>query len=125
MAASRLDWIALAQATALSISSVLYFYPSRPTLWSLFERYGTNLPFTLMLVASVVALLWLCWTRNWRQIMPEESLPGVPVVPEEGVPVVPVESTTVVLVEGVPDASEEGVPVVPDEDAPAVSEEGV
>src|SRR6201999_3833339 len=49
MAASRLDWIAVAQATGLSIFSVLYFYPSHPTLWSLFERYGTAAPYTLML----------------------------------------------------------------------------
>ena len=85
MAASRLDWIALAQATALSTYSVLYFYPSHPTLWSLFERYGTNALFTLTLAASVVALLWLCWTRDWRQIAPEERLPGAPVTSEEAV----------------------------------------
>jgi hypothetical protein len=85
MAASRLDWIALAQATALSIFSVLYFYPSHPTLWSLFERYGTDVLYTLTLAASVVALLWLCWTRDWRQIAPEERRPGAPVTSEEAV----------------------------------------
>ncbi|HTU73137.1 MAG TPA: glycosyltransferase 87 family protein, partial [Trebonia sp.] len=84
-AASRLDWIALAQGTALSVDSVLYFYPSHPSPWSLFERYGTAVPFTLMLVASVVALLWLCWTRDWRQAAAEERLPGPPVAPKEAV----------------------------------------
>ena len=79
VATSRLDWIALAQATALSIASVLYFYPSRPTLWSLLERYGTDVPYTLVLVGSVVALLWLCWTRNWGQAAPDELVPGAPV----------------------------------------------
>jgi hypothetical protein len=85
MLASRLDWIALAQATALSIDSVLYFYPSHPSLWSLLERYGTDVPYTVTLAASVVALLWLCWTRNWGQIVPDELLPGVPAA--SGVPV--------------------------------------
>jgi hypothetical protein len=83
MVASRIDWIALAQATALSIASVLYFYPTHPTLWSLLERYGTDVPYTVTLAASAIALLWLCWTRDWRQIAPEERLPGTPVASEE------------------------------------------
>jgi len=78
--ASRLDWVVLAQATALSIYSVIYFYPTHhPTLWELFERYGTDVPYTLILVGSVVALLWLCWTRNWGQAAPDELVPGAPV----------------------------------------------
>jgi len=78
MAVSRLDWLAVAHATALTIYSVPYFYPSHPSLWSLFERYGTDVPFTLTLAATGVALLWLCWTRDWRQIAPEKRLPGAP-----------------------------------------------
>ena len=89
VAASRLDWIALAQSTALSIYSVLYFYPTHQTLWSLLERYGTDVPFTLTLAACVIALLWLCWTRDWRQFTPEEPLPVAPVAPSPRRPCCP------------------------------------
>jgi hypothetical protein len=83
MPVSRLDWVALGQATALSVYSVMYLYPSGPRWWSLFERYGTDVPYNMVLVASVVALLWLCWTRDWRQIEPEELLPAAPIAEED------------------------------------------
>jgi hypothetical protein len=85
MVASRLDWIALGQATALSIDSVMYWYPRHPSLWSLFERYGEDVPCNLVLVGSVVALLWLCWTRNWGQIALEQRLPSASIAEEEAV----------------------------------------
>lgn len=86
MAASRLDWVVLGQATALSIYSVIYLYPyHHPSLWELFERYGSDVPYTVTLVASVVALLWLCWTRKWGQVAPEERLPSAAVAEEEAV----------------------------------------
>jgi hypothetical protein len=64
----------VAHAAGLTLYSVPYFYPSHPSLWSLFERYGTDVPFTLTLAGTGVALLWLCWTRDWRQITPGESI---------------------------------------------------
>jgi hypothetical protein len=85
-AVSRLDWVVLGQATGLSIYSVIYFYPlHHPSLWQLLERFGTDVPYTLVLVGSVAALLWLCWTGNWRQVALEEPLPGTPVAEEEAV----------------------------------------
>ncbi|HEY2507906.1 MAG TPA: glycosyltransferase 87 family protein [Streptosporangiaceae bacterium] len=79
MAVSRLDWVAVAHVSALTLYSVPYFYPAHPSAWSLVERYGTDVPFTLALAATGVALLWLCWTRDWRQSAPEDPLPGAPV----------------------------------------------
>ncbi|HTU73154.1 MAG TPA: glycosyltransferase 87 family protein, partial [Trebonia sp.] len=84
IAASKLDWVVLGQATALSIYSVIYFYPTHhPSLWQLVERYSTDVPYTLGLIGSVAALLWLCLTRNWGQVAPAAPLPVAPVAPED------------------------------------------
>jgi hypothetical protein len=80
MAASRLDWIAAAHTIALSVISVPYFYPkSHPSWWSLTERF-TDVPVALALAVTAAALLWLCWTGDWRQLALEEPLPGARVV---------------------------------------------
>ena len=77
MAASRLDWVAAAHAITLSVISVPYFYPaSHPSWWSLSERFGTD-ALVLTLAATGAAMLWLCWTRDWRQQLALEApLPG-------------------------------------------------
>jgi len=86
IAASRLDWVVLGQATALSIYSVIYFYPlHHPSVLQQLERYSSSVPYTLGLVASVAVLLWLCWTRNWGQVAMEERVPGTTVAEEEAV----------------------------------------
>ena len=84
MAVSRLDWIAAAHTIVLSVISVPYFYPkSHPPWWTLLERFGSD---TLVVVLAPIgaALLWLCWTRDWRQLAPPENLaePKVTLPPE-------------------------------------------
>jgi hypothetical protein len=80
MAASRLDWVAAAHTIALSVISVPYFYPkAHPSWWSLTERF-TDVPVALALAAAGAAMLWLCWTRDWRQLAPGAPLPGPPVI---------------------------------------------
>ena len=78
--ASRLDWVIAAHTITLSFISVPYFYPGEhPSWWSQTERYGTDaLVFTLAVAGA--ALLWLCWTRDWRQIALEAPLPGARVI---------------------------------------------
>jgi hypothetical protein len=81
IAASRLDWIAVAHAIALTVISVPYsFSNSHPPWWSQLERFGTFVP-VLALAAAGAALLWLCWTRDWRQLPLEAPLPGYPALP--------------------------------------------
>jgi hypothetical protein len=81
MAASRLDWVVAAHTIALSVISVPYFYPkSHPSLWSLTERFGTDVPVNLALAATAAATLWLCWTRDWQQCALHAPLPGTPVI---------------------------------------------
>jgi hypothetical protein len=87
MLASRLDWVVVAHTIALSVISVPYFYPkSHPSLWSLTERFGTDVPVVLALAATGAALLWLCWTRDWRQLTLEATLPDACVIPGRTVP---------------------------------------
>jgi len=78
--ASRLDWVVAAHTVTLSFISVPYFYPGEhPSWWSQSERYGTDaLVFTLAVAGA--ALLWLCWTRDWRQLALEAPLPGARVI---------------------------------------------
>lgn len=77
IAASRLDWIAAAHAIALSVISVPYsFSNSHPPWWSQLERFGSFVPVALALTATGAALLWLCWTRDWRQLPLEAPHPG-------------------------------------------------
>jgi hypothetical protein len=83
MAASRLDWILAAHTITLSVISVPYFYPeSHPPWWSLAERYGTD-ALVLTLAVAGFALLWLCWTRDWRQLELEAPLRPGPDEPGE------------------------------------------
>jgi len=80
MATSRLDWIIAAHTITLTIISVPYFYPSsHPSWWSLTERYATD-GLVVTLAATGAALLWLCWTRDWRQHELEAPLPGARVI---------------------------------------------
>jgi hypothetical protein len=80
MAASRLDWIMAAHTITLSVISVPYFYPkSHPPWWSLAERYGTD-ALVLTLAVAGFALLWLCWTRDWRQHALQAPLPGARII---------------------------------------------
>jgi len=84
--ASRLDWVVAAHTITLSVISVPYFYPeSHPPWWSLAERYGTD-ALVLTLAVAGAALLWLCWTRDWRQLVLEEPLPGARVISGGKVP---------------------------------------
>jgi hypothetical protein len=86
MAASRLDWVAAAHTIALSVIAVPYFYPkSHPSLWSLIERFGTDVPVNLALAATAAALLWLCWTNDWRQRALQAPLPGARVISDRTV----------------------------------------
>jgi Glycosyltransferase family 87 len=80
MAASRLDWVVAAHTITLTVISVPYFYPaSHPSWWSLSERYVTDgLVVTLALTGA--ALLWLCWTSDWRQLALEAPVPGARVI---------------------------------------------
>src|SRR5258708_6974064 len=78
--ASRLDWVVAAHTITLSFISVPYFYPGEhPSWWSQTERYGTD-ALVLTLAVAGAALLWLCWTRDWRQIALEAPLPGARVI---------------------------------------------
>jgi hypothetical protein len=82
IAASRLDWIAVAHAIALTVISVPYtFANSHPPWWAQVERLGSFVPVALALVATGAALLWLCWTRDWRQLPLEAPLPDYPARP--------------------------------------------
>jgi Glycosyltransferase family 87 len=82
IAASRLDWIAAAHAIALTVISVPYsFSNSHPPWWSQLERFGSFVPVALALAATGAALLWLCWTRDWRQLPLEAPLPGYHALP--------------------------------------------
>jgi hypothetical protein len=77
MAASRLDWVAAAHAIALTVISVPYsFSNSHSPWWSQLERFGTFVPVALTLAATGAALLWLCWTRDWRQFTSAAPLPS-------------------------------------------------
>jgi hypothetical protein len=68
IAASRLDWIAVAHTIALTVISVPYTFPnSHPPWWSRVEQFGTYAAIA-GLVVTWAALLWLCWTRDWRQL---------------------------------------------------------
>ena len=76
IAASRLDWVAAAHAVALTVISVPYtFSDSRPPWWAQLEQLGTYMAVALLLMTAV-ALLWLCWTRDWRQLPLEAPAPG-------------------------------------------------
>ena len=74
MAASKLDWITIAHTTVLGIASVPFFYPSlHASLIAVAERIGVDIFVTLGLIAVCVALVWLCFTGNWRLVMPSSE----------------------------------------------------
>jgi hypothetical protein len=84
MATSRLDWVVAAHTITLTLISVPYFYPaSHPTFWPLTERYVTD-GLVVTLAVTGGALLWLCWTMDWRQLALEAPLPGTPVISGRG-----------------------------------------
>ena len=64
---SRLDWIAIAYATALSVGSVPFFYPSpHVSAYAVIERIFSDATVVPALIVISAALLWLCVTGNWR-----------------------------------------------------------
>jgi hypothetical protein len=68
IAASRLDWVAVAHTIALTVISVPYTFPnSHRPWWSRVEQFGTYAAIA-GLVVTWAALLWLCWTTDWRQL---------------------------------------------------------
>jgi hypothetical protein len=68
MPATRLDWIAVARAVAASVAElpgVTYFTQLRPHWVSLANNVLARDFVPLALVATAVALIWLCVTRRW------------------------------------------------------------
>jgi hypothetical protein len=64
---SRLDWIAIAYTTALSVGSVLFFYPSsHASVYAVIERMFADATVIPALIVITAALLWLCVTGDWR-----------------------------------------------------------
>jgi alpha-1,6-mannosyltransferase len=72
MPATRLDWITVARATALAAASQPFIIGSRPSLLTFVERISVVGSPSLLLVAIVVALLWLCVARTWNPAITAE-----------------------------------------------------
>jgi hypothetical protein len=63
---SRLDWVALAYTTALSIGSVPFVYPSsHASSYAVIERIFSDATVVPSLIVITAALLWLCVTGDW------------------------------------------------------------
>jgi hypothetical protein len=76
MPASRLDWIAIARATALAAASQPFAISQAPAWLATIERISILGSPTLDLTAIVIALLWLCFTKAWKP--PRVSLHPLP-----------------------------------------------
>jgi len=63
--ASRLDWIAVASATALAEATAPFLTTLDPTWLITIERISTAGSPTLVMVLIIAALLWLCVTKVW------------------------------------------------------------
>jgi hypothetical protein len=66
MPTSRLDWIVVARAMALSEASAPYISRLDPAWLTAIERISVAGSPVLVLAAVVVALLWLCFRRAWN-----------------------------------------------------------
>jgi hypothetical protein len=71
--ATRLDWIAVARATALAAISEPYFMRLDPAWLTAIEKSGIVSP-EILLAAAVGALLWFCLTRAWNPVSGQGGL---------------------------------------------------
>jgi hypothetical protein len=65
MPASRLDWLAVARGTALTVASAPFFTRLDPVWLAAIQRVSTAGSPLLVLAAVDVVLLWCCLTRAW------------------------------------------------------------
>jgi hypothetical protein len=86
--ATRLDWIVVARAMALSEASAPYISRLDPGWLTAIERISTLGTPELALAVVDVSLLWLCWTKAWKPEADRGS-PGTKSVPAEFSPVRP------------------------------------
>ncbi len=84
MPATRLDWIALARAVAGSVAElpgVTYYTLLRPHWLKLADDAVARDLVPLALLATTVALCWLCVTRRWVPGWPSGGPPSAPAGP--------------------------------------------
>jgi alpha-1,6-mannosyltransferase len=72
---SRLDWIAIMRALALTAASAPYFHPHTSAWLTTVERIGTAGSPTLILAAVDICLLWLCLKGTWKSSEHEALVP--------------------------------------------------
>jgi hypothetical protein len=65
MQTSRLDWLAVARATALTVASAPFFTSLDPVWLAAIQRVSTAGSPLVVLAAVDVVLLWCCLTRAW------------------------------------------------------------
>ena len=65
MPASRLDWLAVTRATALTVASAPFFTRLDPAWLAAIQRVSTAGSPLLVLAGVDVLLLWCCLTRAW------------------------------------------------------------
>ena len=77
--ASGLDWIALAFATASAAGAVpfLFFTGLHPAWLARILRISEWGIVPLSITAVGLALLWLCYTNDWRSVLPVSSTSGL------------------------------------------------
>ena len=74
MPASRLDWIVVARAAALSVASAPFFSKLDPLWLTVTERISIAGSPSLVVATADAILLWFCFTRKWNCATSEDDL---------------------------------------------------
>lgn len=74
MPASRLDWIVVARAAALSVASAPFFTSLDPTWLTVIERISIAGSPSLAVAVIDAILLWFCFTRAWNSAGSQDGL---------------------------------------------------
>jgi hypothetical protein len=75
MPATRLDWIVVGRAAALTAASQPFLTSSSPNWLAVIGRISVGGSPTLSLAGIVLVLLWLCATRAWNPVISQTGPP--------------------------------------------------
>lgn len=74
MPTSRLDWIVVARAAALSVASAPFFTSLAPTWLTVVERISVAGSPSLAVAMADTILLWFCFTGSWNSVGDQDGL---------------------------------------------------